>query len=54
MNRQFQVREAKRPNRSFSRQVSLETGFTALNIIENPRLKMRQGLFQEVDVVLED
>ncbi|KAJ6701611.1 GUARD CELL S-TYPE ANION CHANNEL SLAC1 [Salix koriyanagi] len=30
-NRQFKVREAKRPFRNFSRQVSLETGFTALH-----------------------
>ncbi|CAK7335389.1 unnamed protein product [Dovyalis caffra] len=31
-NRQFKVREAKRPyNRNLSRQVSLETGFSALN-----------------------
>lgn len=31
LNRQFKVREAKKPHRSFSRQVSLETGFSALN-----------------------
>lgn len=30
-NRQFKVREAKRPFRNLSRQVSLETGFSALH-----------------------
>ncbi|KAJ8766180.1 hypothetical protein K2173_021697 [Erythroxylum novogranatense] len=41
LNRQFKAREARRGNRSFSRQVSLETGFSALTRESKPKDERR-------------